>query len=74
MTILLAAMAVMLIGVIVGMALRGTVLVGDKRAVDRISERLVAELRMEARTQATMHAMQRAAAEARTKANGGASR
>jgi hypothetical protein len=49
------------VGMLVGLWWRGTVLLGDRRTVDRLSEQLLTELRMEARTQATMRAMRQAA-------------
>lgn len=56
---------VLLVGVFAGLAWRGTVLLGDRRTVERISEQLLAELRMAARTQSTMEEMRRVAAEYR---------
>jgi hypothetical protein len=49
------------VGVLAGLWWRGTVLLGDRRTIDRLSERLLTELRMEAWTQATMRAMRQAA-------------
>jgi hypothetical protein len=53
------------VGMLAGLWWRGTVLLGDRRTVDRLSEQLLTELRMEARTQATMRAMRQAAQEHR---------
>lgn len=60
----LALLAVLGIGVIVGLLWGGTVLLGDRQTVDRLAAQLLAELRMHARTQATMQAMRQVAREA----------
>ena len=51
---------------------RGTVVLGDRRALDRLSDRLLTELRLEARTQATMQAMRQVARESNRPGTGGA--
>jgi hypothetical protein len=60
MLLLLALLATLLVGVVIGLAWRGTVVLGDHRALDRLASRLLTELRMEAHTQATLQAMRRA--------------
>ena len=59
----LSLLAMLLIGLAVGLLWHGTVLVGDRRNLDRLTRLLLAELRMEARTQTTMQAMRQAARE-----------
>jgi hypothetical protein len=54
MLLALALVTVLIIGVIIGVLAglwwRGTVLLGDRRTLDRLSDRLLTELRMEAHT------------------------
>ena len=64
-TVALVVVLALAVGVLAGLWWRGTVLLGDRRAVDRLSERLLTELRMEAQTQATMRAMRQAAQQRR---------
>jgi hypothetical protein len=71
MLLVLALVTVLLIGMLAGLWWRGTVLLGDRRALDRLSDRLLTELRMEARTQATMQAMRLAAQEQRRRPEDG---
>lgn len=59
--IALALLGVLIIGLLVGLIWRGTVLLGDRQVVDRLSQQLAAEARMRAATQATLFAMRQAA-------------
>ncbi len=71
-TLVLVTVVAMVVGLLAGLWWRGTVLLGDRRTVDRLSEQLLTELRMEAKTQATMRAMRQAVREHRseTETNG----
>jgi hypothetical protein len=63
MLLALALVTVLIIGVLAGLWWRGTVLLGDRRTLDRLSDRLLTELRMEAHTQATIQALRQVARE-----------
>ncbi len=55
--IVLSLLAVLVIGVVIGLVWRGAVMVGDRRVFDRLARQLEAERRMTAATHATLHAM-----------------
>lgn len=59
----LSLLAVLLIGVAAGLLWRNTIALSDRRALDRLASLLLAEVRMEARTQAAMRAMRQVARE-----------
>ncbi len=61
MIILLALLAAVLIGLLVGLAWRGVLLVTDQRTLDLLVNQLAADLRIDSRTKATLRAMQDAA-------------
>ncbi len=61
MIVLLALLAAVLIGLLVGLAWRGVLLFGDQRALDALSSQLAADLRIDSQTKATLRAMQDAA-------------
>jgi hypothetical protein len=64
MVIFLALLVVLIIVIVVGLLWHGTVLIGDRRALDRLARHLETERRMAAATQATLQAMRRTAQEA----------
>lgn len=57
MLLALALLAVLGVGIVVGLVWRGAVIIGDRRALDRLAGRLDAERRMTAATHATVQAM-----------------
>ena len=68
---ILALLGVLALGLILGLLWRGAVLIGDRRALDRLSSRLVAEHRMEDATRATLSAMQQSALRRQRQTRGG---
>lgn len=58
---LLFLLVTLIVGASLGLAWRGTVLLGDRRAVDRLATQLMTEMRLQAETDATLRAMQRIA-------------
>lgn len=60
MVIFLALVGVLIVGLVFGLLWRGTVLIGDRRALDRLAAQLEAERRMNAATQDTLQAMRQA--------------
>lgn len=58
--IMLALVGVLVIGLVAGLLWRGTLLIGNRRALDRLSSQLSAEQRMQAATHATLAAMRQA--------------
>lgn len=61
MILTLAFIGILVIGVVLGLMWHGIVLVGDRRAVDRLAAQLVAEVRMQNQTHATLQAMRQMA-------------
>jgi hypothetical protein len=55
--ITLALIGVLLVGLVAGLVWRGVVVIGDRRALDRLGSQLLAEQRMAAATHATLQAM-----------------
>lgn len=55
--IALALLGVLVLGIVAGLVFRGSVLIGDRRTLNRLSSHLLAEQRMQAATHATMAAM-----------------
>ncbi len=60
MLVLLALLGALVVGLLVGLACHGTVLIGDRRALNRLAAQLTAEQRMTAATHATLAAMRHA--------------
>lgn len=56
----LALLGMLIVGILVGLAWRGMLLIGDRRALDRLSAGIEAEQRMRAATQAAMAASRQA--------------
>lgn len=65
MVIFLALLSVLVVGVTLGLLWRGSVLIGDRRTLDRLVSQLSAEQHMQARTHATLRAMHEAARDGR---------
>jgi hypothetical protein len=56
-----ALVGVLLVGLIGGLLFHGTLLIGDRRTLERLTSGLVAEQQLQARTHATLRAMHEAA-------------
>lgn len=56
-----ALVGVLLVGIIAGLMWHSTVLIGDRRTLDRLVSGLAAEQQLQARTHATLRAMHEAA-------------
>jgi hypothetical protein len=61
MLITLSLLAVLILGVLVGLVWRGVVLIGDHRSLDRLAAQLETERRMAATTHTTLQAMRQIA-------------
>ena len=61
MVIFLALIGVLVIGLLLGLLWQGSVVIGDRRTLDRLASQLVAEQRMQAQTHATLRAMRETA-------------
>lgn len=61
MIIFLALIGVLIIGLVLGLLWHSTVLIGDRRALDRLASHLAAEHLIQARTHDTLRAMRDAA-------------
>lgn len=57
----LALLGFLILGLAIGLVWRGTVIIGDRRALDRLSHQLIAEQRVEAATRLTLQRMRQAA-------------
>jgi len=57
----LALLGVLVLGLIVGLVWRGTVIISDRRALNRLGRQFTAEQRMEAATRLTLQRMREAA-------------
>lgn len=62
--------AALVIGIGLGLTWRGTLLLGDRRAVDRLASQLATELHLQARTEATLRAMREATRDAAARSGG----
>lgn len=54
----LALLGVLCVGLVVGRLWHSTILIGDRRALDRLAGGLIAEQRLQSQTHATLRAMQ----------------
>lgn len=57
MLLICALVGALLIGVVAGLLWHSTVLIGDRRTLDRLASTLVAEQQLQARTHAALRAM-----------------
>ncbi|TQN41689.1 hypothetical protein FHU33_1066 [Blastococcus colisei] len=73
MIIFLALTGVLVIGLMLGLLWHSTVLIGDRRALDRLASHLAAEQLIQARTHDTLRAMRDAAHNQWQRGSGGAS-
>ena len=64
MVIVMAILGTLVIGVIIGLAVRGCLILGDKRQLDLTVQRLVVEARIDAVTRHTLVAMRQATRDA----------
>lgn len=64
MIMVVATLGALVIGVLVGLAIRGCLVLGDKRQLDLTVQRLIAEARIDATTRRTLAAVRQATRDA----------